>query len=159
MNAWNTAVPSSTGRRFPTARKRCDISSSTTSLSCCPTVDNASFAHSNAKLEVEFDAVYTAEDVGSYKPSQRNFDYMIEQLGRLGIAKKEILHTAESMFHDHGPANECGLAGCWIYRRHDQPGFGATMNPGDMPRYEMVFNSMADLVKAHQAEQGSVNAS
>ena len=115
-------------------------------------VDNASFAFSDAKLLSPFDAAYTAEDAGSYKPSPRNFDYMLRNLDRLGIQKHEILHTAESMFHDHGPANTHGLANCWIYRRHDQSGFGATMNPGDMPTVGLTFNSMADLVKAHQAE-------
>ena len=115
-------------------------------------VDNASFAHSNKKLQVDFDAVYTAEDIGSYKPSPRNFDYMLENLDRLGIQKNQILHTAESMFHDHGPANQFGLANCWIYRRHEQEGFGATMNPGETPTYDMVFDSMAALVKAHQEE-------
>ena len=77
---------------------------------------------------------------------------MIDSLERLGIAKAEILHTAESMFHDHAPAKQCGLANCWIYRRHEQEGFGATMNPGDMPTYDMVFHSMAELVEAHKAE-------
>ncbi|ASM74262.1 MULTISPECIES: haloacid dehalogenase type II [Roseobacteraceae] len=113
-------------------------------------VDNESFAHSNKKLGVEFDACYTAEDVGSYKPADRNFDYMLEKIGDIGIDKSQVLHTAESMFHDHGPANRYGLANCWIYRRHDKEGFGATMNPGEMPRYDFRFNSMADLVKAHQ---------
>lgn len=113
-------------------------------------VDNESFSHSLRKLGVEFDAVYTAEDVGSYKPAERNFDYMFEKLGRLDIDKDRILHTAESMFHDHGPANRHGLASCWIYRRHEQEGFSATMNPGDMPTYDFRFDSMADLVKAHQ---------
>ena len=115
-------------------------------------IDNAGFAHSNAKLKVAFDAAYTAEDIGSYKPSARNFEYMIENMARLGVEKHEILHTAESMFHDHAPANRFGLANCWIYRRHDQDGFGATVNPGEMPDYAMVFNSMADLVTAHQVE-------
>jgi 2-haloacid dehalogenase len=115
-------------------------------------VDNVSFAHSNAKLKVAFDGVYTAEDVGSYKPDPRNFDYMIDNLARIGVEKHQVLHTAESMFHDHVPANRFGLSNCWIYRRYDKPGFGATMNPGDMPKYDMVFNSMADLVKAHQSE-------
>jgi putative hydrolase of the HAD superfamily len=108
-------------------------------------VDNESFAASQAKLGVAFDAIYTAEDVGSYKPSERNFDYMLRNLATLGIQKGEILHTAESMFHDHGPANRHGLASCWIYRRYDQDGFGATMHPGDMPTYDFRFNSMADL--------------
>jgi len=115
-------------------------------------VDNESFAHSNEKLGVTFDAVYTAEDVGSYKPAPRNFEYMLANLKRRGIEKHEILHTAESMFHDHAPANSFGLANCWIYRRHDQEGFGATMNPGEMPKYDMIFNSMAELVEAHRKE-------
>ena len=115
-------------------------------------VDNTSFAFSNAKLQVDFDAVYTAADVGSYKPSPRNFEYMINNLKRLGLEKSDILHTAESMFHDHAPANEFGLANCWIYRRHDQEGFGATMNPGDIPKYDLQFNNMADMATAHQAE-------
>jgi len=113
-------------------------------------IDNESFAYANEKLQVDFDAAYTAEDVGSYKPSPRNFTYMIEQLDRLGIAKHEILHTAESMFHDHGPANQFGLANCWIYRRHDQDGFGATRPMEPMPTYDMVFDSMADLANAHR---------
>ena len=115
-------------------------------------VDNTSFAASNEKLQVEFDAIYTAEDIGSYKPSDRNFDYMFDKLKSLGVERGDILHTAESMFHDHGPANRHGLASCWIYRRYDQEGFGATMNPGEMPKVDFQFNSMADLVKAHQEE-------
>ena len=114
-------------------------------------VDNESFAYSQRKLGVEFDAVYTAEDIGSYKPAQRNFDYMMEKLGERGIDKSKILHTAESMFHDHQPANHNGLANCWIYRRHDKQGFGATMNPGDMPTVDFRFNSMAELAEAHRA--------
>ena len=113
-------------------------------------VDNESFSASNARLQVAFDAVYTAEDIGSYKPSARNFDYMLDKLASLGVASHEILHTAESMFHDHAPANRHGLTSCWIYRRFDQEGFGATMNPGEMPKYDFRFNSMADLAKAHQ---------
>jgi 2-haloacid dehalogenase len=115
-------------------------------------VDNENFAGSNKKLQVEFDAIYTAEDVGAYKPSDRNFEYMLTKIKSFGIEKHEILHTAESMFHDHGPANRHGLASCWIYRRFDQDGFGATMHPGEMPKYEFRFDSMTDLVKAHQAD-------
>jgi len=117
--------------------------------------DNLSFSGSNARLGIHFDGVYTAEDIGSYKPNDRNFEYMIETLGRTGIQKDEILHTAESMFHDHAPANKHGLNNCWIYRRYEKEGFGATMNPGEMPKYDFRFDSMADMVKAHQVEQNS----
>lgn len=113
-------------------------------------VDNRSFAASNAKLGVEFDAIYTAQDIGSYKPSDRNFEYMLRNLETLGVAKGEILHTAESLFHDHKPANRHDLTTCWIYRRHDKEGFGATQNPGEQPRIDFKFTSMAEMVQAHQ---------
>lgn len=115
-------------------------------------VDNETFSYSNKRLQVDFDAIYTAEDIGSYKPSLKNFEYMIDKLGSLGVAKGDILHTAESMFHDHKPANSMGLASCWIYRRHKDEGFGATMHPGDMPEYDFQFTSMAELAKAHQEQ-------
>jgi 2-haloalkanoic acid dehalogenase type II len=121
-------------------------------LAILSNVDNASFAHSNTKLAVAFDAVYTAQDIGSYKPAARNFDYMLEKLAGLGIAKSEILHTAESLFHDHAPANKHGLASCWIHRRHAQQGFGATLNPGAIPRHSFRFESLADFVAAHRRE-------
>jgi len=113
-------------------------------------VDNDSFSFSNEKLKVVFDAIYTAEDCGSYKPSARNFEYMLAKLSTVGIEKHEILHTAESLFHDHVPANRFGLTSCWIDRRHGEDGFGAAMSPGETPKYDFRFNSMADLVKAHQ---------
>jgi len=115
-------------------------------------IDNKTFTYSNEKLEVEFDAIYSAEDVGAYKPSDRNFDYMKAHLADLGLEPGDVLHTAESLFHDHLPANRHGLASCWIYRRYAQEGFGATMTPEAMPKYDFRFDSMADLVKAHQEE-------
>ena len=115
-------------------------------------VDNASFAHSNRKLQVEFDAVYTAADIGSYKPAPRNFEYMLEQLARHGIGKADILHTAESLFHDHGPANDFDLANCWIHRRHDREGAGATVAMAEPPRTDFRFDSLAGMVAAHKAE-------
>lgn len=119
-------------------------------------VDNESFNHSNRRLDVEFDAIYTAEDIGFYKPSLHNFEYMLEKLAGRGIGKDKILHTAESMFHDHKPANQMGLASCWIYRRHNDEGFGATMHPGAMPKFEFRFTSMADLARAHQEQLRAV---
>jgi 2-haloacid dehalogenase/putative hydrolase of the HAD superfamily len=118
-------------------------------------VDNESFAFSNRKLGVEFDAVFTAEDIGSYKPAPRNFEYILEKLRQRGIEKSQILHTAESLFHDHAPANEFDLATCWIHRRHAQGGFGATMTPSRMPDTDFRFTSMAALVEAHRLEARS----
>jgi 2-haloacid dehalogenase len=115
-------------------------------------VDNESFSYSNAKLGVQFDGVMTAEDIGSYKPSLRNFEYLLERLASQGIRREQILHVAQSLLHDHKPANELGLASCWINRQHDRAGFGATGNPGAMPRLDFTFNSMAELAAAHRQE-------
>ena len=121
-------------------------------LAILSNVDNDSFAFSNRKLGVSFDAVFTAEDIGSYKPSPRNFEYMLEKLVRLGIQRSHILHTAESLFHDHKPANDFGLASCWIHRRHGREGFGATMNPGATPHFDFRFTSMGEMAEAHRKE-------
>jgi 2-haloalkanoic acid dehalogenase type II len=123
-------------------------------LAILSNVDNDSFAFSNRKLGVSFDAVFTAEDIGSYKPSPRNFEYMLEKLVRLGVQRNHILHTAESLFHDHKPANDFGLASCWIHRRHGREGFGATMNPGATPHFDFRFTSMGEMAEAHRKEIG-----
>lgn len=115
-------------------------------------VDNDSFARTNQRLGVTFDAVMTAEDIGSYKPSLANFEYMIARLGGMGIDIDEVLHTAESLFHDHAPANQLGLKSCWIHRRHAAGGFGATMQPDAMPHTDFRFTSMAEFAEAHRRE-------
>ena len=135
---------------FPDSREALTYLKQHYKLVILSNVDNASFAASNARLDVEFDAIYSAEDVGAYKPSDRNFEYMLHHLAKNGIAKDRILHTAESLFHDHEPANRHGISTCWIYRRHDQQGFGATMDPGGQPDIDFRFDSMADLANAHR---------
>jgi 2-haloalkanoic acid dehalogenase type II len=115
-------------------------------------VDRTSFAGSNARLAVEFDAIYTAQDVGSYKPDPANFAYMLDHLAGMGLAKSDILHTAQSLFHDHVPARKAGLASAWIDRRHAAGGWGATMPPEEGAGYDFRFTSLADLVTAHRDE-------
>jgi 2-haloacid dehalogenase len=116
-------------------------------------VDRISFRSSNARLKVAFDAVYTAQDVESYKPNLRNFDYMLKRLrDDFGVTKGDVLHTAQSLFHDHAPANRVGLASAWIDRRHAEQGSGATKRPTGLPTYDFRFDSLAALVRAHQDE-------
>jgi putative hydrolase of the HAD superfamily len=136
---------------FPDSAEALNYLSKHYELAILSNVDNQSFSLSNRKLHVDFDAVFTAEDIGSYKPSLRNFEYMLDKLEAYGFRKEDILHTAESLYHDHQPANEIGLASCWIHRRHDREGFGATLNPGILPHYDFRFTSLAEFVAAHQA--------
>jgi 2-haloacid dehalogenase len=113
-------------------------------------VDRASFAVSRQHLGVEFDLIVTAEDVGAYKPSARSFPALLEAIPTVGVARGELLHVAQSLYHDHEPARSVGLPSVWIDRRHDRPGFGATPPPsrGDdvVPRW--MFPSMAAFADA-----------
>jgi 2-haloacid dehalogenase len=116
-------------------------------------VDRKSFAASNKKLGVAFDAIYTAEDIGSYKPDARNFDYLLKHLKRdLGVAKDSVLHTAQSLHHDHVPATKAGLARAWIDRRHGLEGSGATKAVAKPPKVHFHFKSMAEMAEAHRRE-------
>jgi len=79
-------------------------------------VDNQSFAGSNAKLGVTFDAILTAQDIGSYKPDLHNFHVLQQHVHDMGIAPDQHLHVAQSLFHDHVPAQAVGLKTVWINR-------------------------------------------
>ena len=111
-------------------------------------VDRNSFAASNRRLAVTFTSILTAEDIGSYKPSPRNFEALLAELDRLGIDRKRLLHVAQSLFHDHVPAQQFGLPTVWINRRYDRPGWGATPEPpaGVTPGWE--FPSMQAFATA-----------
>jgi 2-haloacid dehalogenase len=115
-------------------------------------VDRKSFAGSLPKLGVTFEAVFTAEDIGSYKPDSRNFAYLIERLGERGFGQADILHTAQSLYHDHVPAQAAGLATCWIDRRAGAEGWGATMAPPAGVRWDFRFTSLAEMAGARERE-------
>lgn len=116
-------------------------------------LDNASFAGSRKRLRIAFDAVYTAQDIGSYKPSPRNFQHMLEKLAALGHGRGEILHTARSLSRDHAPAKRLGLASAWIDRRRDRDGWGAATPPSSGAGHEFRFSTLGEMAAAHQAEK------
>lgn len=97
-------------------------------------VDDDLFAHSAQRLQVAFDWVITAQQVKSYKPSLRNFEFAFE---RIGLPQDKILHVAQSIFHDIAPAKSIGLSTVWVNRRHDKPGFGATPPAQAQPDLEV----------------------
>ncbi|HEY2519083.1 MAG TPA: haloacid dehalogenase type II [Streptosporangiaceae bacterium] len=111
-------------------------------------VDRASFAASNRRLQVTFTSILTAEDIGSYKPSPRNFDALLAEADRLGIPRGRLLHVAQSLFHDHVPAKKIGLRTVWINRRQDRPGWGATPRPAAGVTPDWEFPSMAAFAEA-----------
>jgi 2-haloacid dehalogenase len=117
-------------------------------------VDRISFAGSNKRLGVTFTGIVTAQDVGSYKPSPRNFEALDVERERLGVREGRLLHVAQSLFHDHVPAKAVGLPTVWINRRHARPGWGATPDPQAPVTPDWAFPSMAAFADAVDAELG-----
>ena len=111
-------------------------------------VDRASFAASARRLGDPFHAVVTAEDVGSYKPAPAHFERAKALLADEGIAPGEVLHVAQSLFHDVVPGRAAGLATCWIDRRAGRPG-GATP-PVDVEP-DITFTDLASLAAWHRS--------
>lgn len=107
-------------------------------------VDDDLFAGSAQILGVDFADVITAQQVGSYKPDRRNFEVLLDRLGR---SKDEILHVAQSLYHDIAPASEIGLATVWVNRRHGREGSGATPPKAATPDLEVPdLATLASLV-------------
>jgi 2-haloalkanoic acid dehalogenase type II len=114
-------------------------------------VDRRSIAATNRKLGVVFDAIYTAEDIGSYKPSPRNFHYMLDRLAAdFGLSPTDVLHTAQSLYHDHVPAKAIGLASAWIDRQGLSRGgsWGATAAVKDRPAVDFTFLTLGAMAEA-----------
>ena len=111
-------------------------------------VNRQGFASSNKKLGVEFDAIYTAQDVGSYKPNPDSFEYLLKNIKTdLGILPDEILHTAQSLHHDHVPAKNAGLARCWIDRQDlaNHENWGATAVVSERPDVSYRFTTLMEM--------------
>ena len=80
--------------------------------------DHAAFDATNEALGVDFDAVYTAEDTGTYKPNTGMFTFLLNKLADAGIEKRRVMHVAGSIRFDHVPAKRLGMNTCWIHRKH-----------------------------------------
>ena len=103
-------------------------------LAVISNVDDGLFADTARKLEVEFDWIITAEQVKSYKPALQNFEVAIQCIG---ISPSQILHVAQSVYHDIVPAKSLGIAAVWVNRRKEKEGFGATLSASGTPDLEV----------------------
>jgi 2-haloacid dehalogenase len=106
-------------------------------------IDDDLFAATARRLVVRFDPVVTAQQIGSYKPAQRNFDVLLE---RVGVVPARLLHVAQSLFHDIAPASALGLRTVWVDRRRGQPG-GATPHGDAVPDCRVAsLAALADML-------------
>ena len=87
-------------------------------LAVLSNIDDDLFAYTAPKLEVRFDAVVTAQQVHSYKPSLNNFEALLR---RHAIPRDRLLHVAESLYHDVEPARSLDIATVWVNRRQGKP--------------------------------------
>jgi 2-haloalkanoic acid dehalogenase type II len=86
-------------------------------LAILSNTDRDIIAHSLQHLDIPFDLVVTAEDVGAYKPSSANFSRLLDELGR---PAESLLHVAFGFKYDIGPANAAGIRSAWV-NRHVAP--------------------------------------
>jgi 2-haloacid dehalogenase len=119
-------------------------------LAIVSNIDDDLFVYSARRLEVDFDYVITAEQVGSYKPSHGNFTAALDKIGR---DKSEILHVAQSLFHDIKPAREMGIASVWVNRRKGRRGAGATYPAEATPDLEVP--DLISLARLIEGESGT----
>ena len=117
-------------------------------LAVISNVDRDLFSYSAQHLKVPFDWVITADQVGSYKPSLRNFEFAFD---KLGARPTRILHVAQSLYHDHVPAKQLGLATVWVNRRRGLAGGGATPSATASPDLEVPdLRSLVALMEVSQ---------
>ena len=76
--------------------------------------------------------------------------YLLDRLADDGIRPDQVLHVAQSLFHDHVPAKQLGLRTVWVNRRAGKPGSGATRPAQARPDLEVA--SLAELAQLHQRE-------
>ncbi|KAL2373644.1 hypothetical protein RJ035_005286 [Blastomyces gilchristii] len=111
------------------------------------------------EAEPFFDAVYTAQDIGSYKPDHRNFEYLLSRLkSDFGAEKENILHVAQSLFHDHEPAKKFGMHSAWIARGEGADGMGGNVAEYIGAENQKVafgwrFNTLGELAEAIEKEE------
>jgi 2-haloalkanoic acid dehalogenase type II len=85
----------------------------------------------------------TAQDVGHYKPHAAHFEAALAHLAGEGIGKAELLHVAQSKFHDIAPARALGIPCVWVNRRARRSGGGATPEANVVPDWSVT--SLAEL--------------
>ncbi|WP_245561439.1 HAD-IA family hydrolase [Actinomycetospora chiangmaiensis] len=91
-----------------------------------------------------FHATVTVDEVGVNKPDPRMFEAALDKLAAVGIGRDEVLHVAQSQYHDIGAAHALGLRTCWVERRHGQAGTGATPT-ATVVRPDLHVRSLAEL--------------
>lgn len=109
----------------------------------------SAYAHT---LGDPFDDSVCCDETGVAKPDPQFFAYNRGRQAAFGYKFRDILHTAQSQYHDIGIATELGYATCWIERRRGRKGFGATPVPDKVTTPTFCFPTLAGLADAVESE-------
>ncbi|WP_370868962.1 HAD-IA family hydrolase [Ectorhizobium quercum] len=112
------------------------------------------FDHFSKELGEPFHAAFTADDTGTEKPDPAFFEKVFAFVESEGASKDDILHVAQSQYHDIGISRKLGMTNCWIERRHAQKGYGGTIEPEAFTEPDYHFTSMAGLADAVRQARG-----
>jgi len=107
--------------------------------------------HFDRTLGRPFDDIVTSDDALCEKPDPQFFAFTRGRLSTRGFMLADTLHVAQSQYHDIGVAHRLGYTVCWIQRRHNQPGFGATKAVEQLTKPDFHFRSLAELADAVDA--------
>jgi putative hydrolase of the HAD superfamily len=110
-------------------------------------------AHMARTLGDPFDDTVTVDDVGLEKPDPQFFAFARGRLSAQGFVMHDILHVAQSQYHDIGVARRLGYTVCWIERRKGQKGFGGTLAPEQVTNPDYHFATLAELADAVERER------
>jgi putative hydrolase of the HAD superfamily len=113
------------------------------------------FEHFARALGGPFHAGFTVDDTGTEKPDPAFFEQVFAFVEAEGGSREQILHVAQSQYHDIGISRKLGLTNCWIQRRHAQPGYGGTIEPAQFTEPDYRFTSMAALADAVEASKAA----
>ena len=109
-------------------------------------VDRNSYAATEQHFNGMIDIACIAEDIGAYKPSPTAFEALLNRLKARDIDAGQLLHVAQSLYHDHEPAQQLGIRTCWVDRRHDKNGWGAVPSPAGDVNPNFRITDMRQLV-------------
>jgi len=104
-------------------------------LAVISNIDDDLFAATRNHLDVEFDAIITAQQAQSYKPSSRNFELALRTLA---LPPERLLHAGQSIYHDVVPAQSLGISAVWVNRKSARPGIGAVRAATGKPDLEVL---------------------
>jgi putative hydrolase of the HAD superfamily len=110
------------------------------------------YAHA---LDDPFDDSVTSDETGVAKPDPQYFAYNKGRQGAFGYKQRDILHVAQSQYHDIGVAHGLGYSVCWIERRSGLKGFGGTPDPESVTTPDYHFTTLRELADAVDAERRS----